>query len=138
MFFRREVNRVREARVRIKISNRLKGSSSYASVTGWALIDTGCGRTCVYEGVAKSLKLPEGRWEQVYLANGNRYYAPTYGGSVEVVDISSSRRVMPLGGMPEKLGHLDGESVICLLGTDYLQHCRFIYEGTSFSLELRT
>ena len=138
MLFRREVNRIREARVRIKISNRLKGSSSYASVTGWGLIDTGCGRTCVYEGVARSLKLPVGKWEEVYLANGSRYVAPTYGGSVEIIGIPCSRRVMLLGGMPERLGHLDGESVICLLGTDYLQHCRFVYEGGSFSLDLRT
>ena len=137
MLFRKTVNRIGEARIRVKISNRLKGSSSYSSINGWALIDTGCGRTCIYEGVAKSLHLPQGMWEQVYLADGTRYYAPTYGASLEVIGIPSSRRVMRLGGMPSRLGCLDGQWIICLIGTDYLQYCRFVYEGRTFSLDVR-
>ncbi|MYC30973.1 MAG: hypothetical protein F4X65_12910 [Chloroflexi bacterium] len=137
MLYRKMVNNLREPRIKVRISSRMPGSTAYTTITGWAMIDTGTARTCIFEGIAKACRLEEGLPEQVYLANGSFHYSPTFYGSIEIPGIPSSRKIMRLGGMPERLGYLKGQSLICLLGTDFLQHCRFVYEGGSFSLDMR-
>lgn len=133
-----EVSQVKEARLRARISSRLYGSQAYTTITGWAIIDTGCSRTSIYDGVARSCGLRVGMDERTYMADGRAYTGPTYSGSLEIVGVPASRRLMVFGSLPRRLFDPSGP-IMCLIGVDYLQYCHFSYDGADgvFSLDIQ-
>ena len=102
-----------------------------APVSGWALIDTGAGATCIDEAVAQQLRLPVVDVVQLASASHAATQQNVYPVRIELVGF-------PLTvDAPRAIGAaLGAQGLLALLGRDLLHQCTLFYNGPSGQLTL--
>ncbi len=95
-----------------------------APISGWALIDTGAGHTCIDEGVATKLKLPIVNKATMASASHPETEANVYPVKFLIPNLLPDRNTPLVIGAP-----LDVQGLVALIGRDALTCFHLTYNG---------
>lgn len=126
-----------------------------AQVLGWGLVDTGASSTCIGLSTARALRLKQTGVGQTRGAGGlhqnPRFFARIQIGPLAFHDGNGTTGLMlqtevtAIPGLEDDLESLqaiapgvpaDEVKLIALLGRDFLQHCRMVYDGANGAVNI--
>lgn len=107
-----------------------RGEPAPAATSGFALIDTGAGATCVDQTTADGAGLPVIGTAMMHTASHAEHEVPVYSGKLSIPSFGDVELEYAMGA------NLDGQNLIALIGRDVLQAAVLVYNGTDGAVSL--